>query len=119
MWLATQLNGLSKYDGYLYTSYHNEQLNPNSLASDYIECVTAVDKAGYIWVATRGVGVDRLDPTTGIFSHFPHNSNPPGSLISDTVNVIMQDHEGTIWIGTFEGLHRFDNKTNKFYPLQE
>src|SRR4051812_18472039 len=46
LWLATP-SGLYKYDGYQYTSYHNEPLNPNSLASDYIECV-ASDKAGYI-----------------------------------------------------------------------
>src|SRR5205809_4843654 len=110
LWLATQ-SGLYKYDGYQYTSYHNEPLNPNSLAADYIECL-AIDKAGYIWVGTR-VGVDRLDPATGIFTHFAHNSKL-GSLISDTVNVIIQDHEGTIWIGTYEGLDKFDNKTNSF-----
>ncbi len=116
LWLATQ-NGLYKYDGYQYTTYINQSLNSNSPASNYIECVAA-DKAGYIWLATRGVGIDRLDPSTGVFTHFPHN-NKPGSLISDTVNVIMQDHEGIIWIGTMNGLDRFDNKTNSFFSLQE
>ncbi len=88
-------NGLYKYDGYQYSSYHNEPLNPNSPAADNIECVAA-DKAGYIWLAHQcNLGLDRLDPATGIFTHFRHNDNDPGSLVSDTVNVIMQDHEGT------------------------
>ena len=71
LWLATA-NGLYKYDGYQYTSYHNEPLNPNSPAADNIDYVTA-DKAGYIWLAPRGLGLDRFDPATGIFTHFRHN----------------------------------------------
>src|SRR5438309_1929487 len=60
LWFATDA-GLYKYDGYQYTSYHNEPLNSNSLASNYIECIAA-DKAGSIWLAVRGKGLDRLDP---------------------------------------------------------
>ncbi|MEP6597544.1 MAG: two-component regulator propeller domain-containing protein, partial [Ginsengibacter sp.] len=112
LWFATQ-NGLYKYDGYQYTSYHNEPLNPNSPASDNSECIAA-DKAGYIWLAPRISGLDRLDPVTGIFTHFRHNKNDPGSLANDTVSVIMQDHEGMLWIGGAEGLEKFDSKTNKF-----
>ena len=112
LWLATQ-NGLYKYDGYQYTSYHNEPLNPNSPADDNIWSVAA-DKAGYIWLAPAGTGLDRLDPATGIFTHFRHKNNDPGSLGNDTVLTIIQDHEGTLWIGTYGGLDRFDSKSNKF-----
>jgi len=113
LWLSTA-NGLYKYDGYEYTSYHNEPLNPNSPANDNIWNIAA-DKAGYIWLGTSQSGLDRLDPATGIFTHFRHNNNDPGSLANDTVLSIMQDHEGTLWIGTLGGLDRFDNKTNKFF----
>src|SRR5258705_11197446 len=50
LWFGTQ-NGLYKYNGYQYSSYHNEPLNPNSPAADNIQCVEA-DKAGYIWLCT-------------------------------------------------------------------
>ena len=73
------------------------------------------DKAGNLWLAPSGSGLDRLDPATGIFTHFRHNDNDPGSLVNDIVNVIIQDHEGTIWIGTDGGLEKFDPKTNKFF----
>src|SRR6266536_4293797 len=113
LWLATQ-NGLYKYDGYQYTSYHHEPLNPNSPANDDIWSVAA-DKAGYIWLAPVGTGLDRLDPATGIFTHFRHNNNDSNSLGSDTVINIIQDHEGILWIGTYNGLDRFDSKSNKFF----
>ncbi len=113
LWFATT-NGLYKYDGYQYSSYHNEPLNSNSLAADGIECITA-DKAGYLWLAPRGfLGIDRFNPATGTFMHFRHQNNDPGSLVNDTVNVIIKDHEGILWIGTYGGLEKFDSKTNKF-----
>ena len=118
LWLATT-NGLYKYDGNQYTAYHNQALNPNSISNDYLECIAA-DKQGYIWIGYyhNTSGLDRLDPSTGICTHFHHNENDVYSLASDSVNVIIQDHEGTIWVGTVNGLDRFDTKTNRFYHYQ-
>ena len=112
LWFATQA-GLYKYDGHQYISYHPTPSNPNSPAGDLIECI-ASDRAGYVWLAPARTGLDRLDPVTGIFTHFRHKKNDPASLASDTVLVILQDHEGNVWIGTQHGLDRFDNKSNKF-----
>ena len=112
MWFATK-KGLYKYDGNHLTSYKNNQLNPNSLISDFLESVYA-DYNGIIWIGSLGKGLDRLDPETGIFTHFQHNPNNPASLSSDTVTVILRDKQGTLWVGTHGGLDRFDSKTNKF-----
>ena len=112
LWLATQI-GLYKYDGYQYISYHPTPSNPNSPASDLIECI-ASDRTGYVWLAPARTGLDRLDPATGIFTHFRHTKNDPGSLASDTVLAILQDRDGIVWIGTQHGLDRFDNNSNKF-----
>jgi ligand-binding sensor domain-containing protein/signal transduction histidine kinase len=118
LWIGTT-NGLFKYDGSQYTAYHNQASNLNSLSDDVIECVAA-DQQGYIWIGClqNTSGLDRLDPTTGIFSHFRHNENDAYSISSDTVYAILQDHEGTIWVGTGNGLDRYDSKTNRFYHYQ-
>jgi signal transduction histidine kinase/ligand-binding sensor domain-containing protein len=112
LWFSTE-NGLYKYDGYQYSAYHYEPLNPNSPAADNIWNILA-DKSGYIWLTPSRSGLDRLDPATGVFTHFRHNDKDPRSLASDTLFSVMQDHEGTLWIGTRSGLDRFDSKTNTF-----
>jgi signal transduction histidine kinase/ligand-binding sensor domain-containing protein len=116
LWLATA-TGLYKYDGFQYTAYNNQTLNPNSPADNYIEWITT-DKAGNLWLAPRSTGLDRLDPLTDVFTHFRHKNNDPGSLINDTVSVIMEDHKGIVWVGTFGGLDRLDRKTNTFFHYE-
>jgi len=39
-------------------------------------------------------------------------------LSSDIINCILQDHKGYIWIGTMEGLNRFDGYNNKIFKKQ-
>ena len=72
MWFATD-DGLYRYDGYNYTYYVDDPLNSNSLVSHHIETVYA-GRNGMIWVGTQQ-GLGRLDPTTGVFTHFFHEQN--------------------------------------------
>ena len=115
LWFATQ-NGLYKYDGFQYTAYHNQPTNPNSLILENIECV-AEDKQGYIWVGHyhNTAGLERLDPATGVFTHYHHDEKDAGSLGGDSINAIIQSRDGTLWIGTTGGLDRYDGRTNKFF----
>jgi ligand-binding sensor domain-containing protein len=112
-WFSTEF-GLYKYDGHKYTSYHHEPLNIHSPAADNIWNIIA-DREGNIWSTPAYAGVDRLDPVMGTFIHFRHNYNDPASLGNDTVFSLMEDHEGTMWVGNKSGLDRFDAKSNKFY----
>src|SRR6188768_4230059 len=72
MWYATQ-KGLYRYDGYHMTTYKTNPINPNSLMSNNLVSVLA-DSNGIIWIGSAGRGLDRLDPVTGIFTHFRHDS---------------------------------------------
>ena len=64
-------------------AYKNDPLNLQSLGSNIIESICA-DKDGIIWVGTKGYGLDRFDPATGIFTHFRHNPQDPQSIQSYT-----------------------------------
>jgi len=107
MWFGTP-SGLYSYDGYRFTPYFHDNLNPHTLAANYVESIYA-DSNGIIWIGTSGAGLDRLDPETGIFTHFH-----PSSLSNENVNAILIDKQGILWIGTDGGLDQFDPKTNKF-----
>jgi len=112
MWFATK-KGLYRYDGYSMISYKNNPLNPNSLVSNFLESICA-DSRGMIWIGTFGAGLERLDPLTGIFTHFHHDSKDPASLSNDTVTCVLQDHQGILWVGTHDGLNQLDSKARKF-----
>lgn len=116
VWLATK-GGLYRYDGYRFEMYANDPSDPHSISTMNVENVYA-DPNGIIWVVTYVNGVDRLDPTTGKFTHFRHQPNDPGSLSSDTVRAILVDREGTLWIGTHRGLDRYDPKAGNFKHYQ-
>jgi ligand-binding sensor domain-containing protein len=117
MWFAT-VRGLYRYDGYKFKIYLNDLSNSNSLSSNHLATVYA-DHNGIIWIATSSNGVDRLNPQTGIFTHFGRASdNPSRRLVNDTVRAILEDREGILWIGTHGGLDRLDPETGKVFLYQ-
>ena len=54
---------------------------------------------GYLWIATR-FGLGRFDGVS--FKHFNFANTP--AMISDNCTALMEDAEGTLWIGTEQGL---------------
>ena len=112
MWFATG-GGLYKYDGYRFKSYVNDASDANSISTPRLETV-CIDNKGDIWVATWTEGIARIDPVTGLWTHFRHNPNDPASLSNDTVRSFLSDRDGNLWIGTSGGLDKYDSKTGKF-----
>ena len=112
LWLATG-KGLLRYDGYEFKIYLNDPANPNSLAENKGEAVYE-DRQGMIWIANWTLGLDRLDPATGHFTHFRHDPKDSASLSDDFVRAMLEDRDGNFWIGTHGGLDRFDKTTEKF-----
>lgn len=113
MWFAAYETGLHRYDGYRVLVYQNDPNDHRSLASNDLEAVYA-DRNGMIWIGTQRSGLDRLDPATGIFTHFRHVESDSNSLSDDRVTEILEDHEGTLWVGTINGLNQMDRQTGRF-----
>ncbi len=112
MWFCGQTqNCLYRYDGSSFIIYKHDNKNPNSLGFNTLLTVYA-DDDGMIWIG--GNGLDRLDPATGIFTHYKLISLDSGSLHSGFVSVILKDHQGNVWVGKYDGLDRLDEKTGKF-----
>jgi len=118
MWFGSQ-EGLHRFDGHDFVSYHHDASNPSSLASDVISKLL-VDNNNNIWVATRGGGLNLFKEATNDFQHF-NTKSVSGKIVDDNVNEILQDSAGKIWVGTKNGLTILTNDNDKWHskPIQQ
>jgi ligand-binding sensor domain-containing protein/signal transduction histidine kinase len=82
------------------------------VASDVLSVTE--DGSGTLWVGTSGQGLCRFDRTTGSCKMFRHASGDPSSVSNDTISDLLIDRKGILWIGTADGLNRFDPATQAF-----
>ena len=70
-----------------------------------------LDQYGFMWIGGK-LGLSRYDGVS--FQFFRHDPDDPTSISSNTVNDIVADPTGQIWIATTNGLNRFDFSTETF-----
>src|SRR5258705_7976184 len=75
--------------------------------------VVCVFVALLVSIGTRARALDRPEPASGYVSK---NFTVEDGLLSNEVNVILQTRDGFLWIGTAEGLLRFDGR--HFTPIK-
>jgi ligand-binding sensor domain-containing protein/two-component sensor histidine kinase len=108
-WAATS-EGLDRFDAATgrFTAY-----KPASRGTlFYLELVE--DRNGTLWLGSQFDGLHHLDPATGKFTVFQHDMNRPDSLSDNRVNSVYFDHSGAMWVGTQNGLDKFDRTTGRF-----
>jgi len=94
-------------------TFYRKTGGSGDLSSTWVISI-AEDLSGYLWFGTVGAGVNRLDPRTGKFKVFRYDPADPHSLSHNTVQKILVDHKGTVWVGTEDGLDKFDEATQSF-----
>src|SRR6516165_9827897 len=52
IWIGTEDGGLNKYDGYNFTTYKFDPLDPNSLSQDLVYTIWEDKKGRFIWAST-------------------------------------------------------------------
>lgn len=72
------------------------------------------DEQGFTWIGTRDEGLLRIDFKNKTSEKFVHNISDEHSLSNNIIKFIFQDSKKTIWIGTKEGLNRYDPDKNEF-----
>ena len=105
IWIGTY-DGLTRYDGYNFVNFKNDPLDPNSLSNNIVVSIIE-DKQGYLWIGTAQNGVNRFDSKSGEFTRFLSKHDDFDSLSDPQVNIIHQDPDGRIWVGTNRGLNLF------------
>ena len=77
------------------------------------------DRDGHFWIGTWDKGLYGLDRETGTLVHYQHDPGDPQSLGDNLVTAILQDQEGSLWIGGQAGLDRFDPTKGTFTHFGE
>jgi streptogramin lyase len=70
-------------------------------------------------MGTYTQGLQHLDVRTGEIVAYKNDANVRGSLSNNRVNALYVDHGGTLWVGTDNGLDRFDGNTGVFTIFNE
>jgi ligand-binding sensor domain-containing protein/signal transduction histidine kinase len=109
LWVGTQ-NALNRFDAVTerFTTYKFESHED----LDYVEL--AEDRDGRLWLGTDTAGLRHFDPATGRVTMYQHDMDRAGTLSNERVNSVHFDAAGTMWLGTENGLDKFDRKTNSF-----
>lgn len=113
IWIGTS-DGLNLYDksSNNFTVYKKESGNANSLSSNDIRTLIT-DSDGNAWLGTADAGVDEFEKTgEDQYSkiNIKQSLQTKNSLSNNTVWCLLEDNEGYIWIGTDDGLNRYDRK---------
>jgi signal transduction histidine kinase/ligand-binding sensor domain-containing protein len=101
LWLGT-MQGLYRFDGWKFTgvSMFSGPRSPAGVVKITAQCV---DSSSALWIATESHGVFRLDPG------LPPPLRAKGvGLQTEKINAIGADHRGAVWIGTENGLVKWE-----------
>lgn len=76
------------------------------------------DPDGYIWFATLGAGLFRYDKNKKLWARYQHIPGDTTSIPHNQINTLHIDTDNTLWIGTDNGLARYDKATDTFTTIQ-
>ena len=66
-----------------------------------------------IWICTLENGIYRLKKDRGVIGHYNASAESIPQLRHNKVNGVFEDDNKNLWLGTGDGLHRWDLKTDK------
>lgn len=111
LWMGTTgaLNRLDRKTGRL----SHRDIPGNGVTADVISIIEDPSAAA-LWIGTSGQGLYRLDTTNNRLTGFRHDAADPNSLSDNGVIRLFYDSRGRLWMGTTNGLNRFDPASRTF-----
>jgi len=111
LWFGTY-EGLNKYDGYHFKLLAHSISDTSSIGGNFITALFE-DREHNLWIGTSKDGLSVLNQRTNVVKRYK-----PGKgtfdLPYDYISCITQDSRGTLWVGTMNGLCRFDSLKKGF-----
>ena len=121
LWIGT-ISGLNKYDRKqgIFIHYKNDPENASSIGSSFITVIHE-DQKETLWIGTMGGGLNKLLRENNSFVRYKNDPLNLESISDNNINCLLEDKEkhGILWIGTRNGLNKFDTASETFDHFQE
>jgi len=111
IWISSQDSGIFSLNlktQVLESFRHNREIE-NTIGSDHIRCLF-IDGGGVLWVGTQYSGVSYYNTKSKPFNHYNYDYYRKKKLSS--LQAIIEDNTGDIWIGTLDGIIVYNAKNN-------
>jgi signal transduction histidine kinase/ligand-binding sensor domain-containing protein len=107
LWIGS-INGLFGFDmkqEKMVHVYRNNEKDSHSISMNLALsfCPDVQEPERYLWIGTKGGGLNRLDKSTGQFIHYTTQQG----LANNVVYGILPDYSGNLWLSTNKGLSVF------------
>lgn len=111
LWLGTDGDVLNRFDRKTgkFIHYKSGKNTAGSINSGFVRSIYE-DSLGILWFGTVGGGLCGFDPRKEIFMAFTEKQGLPGHSVLS----IQPDNEGYLWLGTNNGLSKFNPSTLSF-----
>ncbi len=113
IWMATP-RGFCRWDGFSTVTYQKDENEENTLLAN------AIPRNGFTWDKFRKrliigttEGLSIFDPVSGNYLSYPVDPGTEHS-IQAPVNVVFNDRQGNLWIGTDRGFSRYSDEGKNF-----
>ncbi len=115
LWIGTEDGGLNRFDeqNQSFVRYQHNPDDPESLGNNAAWDI-AESSDGSFWIGTGGGGLNRWlkddrDAGRAVFKSYRKSDG----LHSDTVQAVLEDNAGYLWLSSNRGLQRFDPNTGE------
>lgn len=92
-----------------FTNYKHDPRNAASISSNIVNCFYE-DSGGNIWLGTAAGGLCCFDYQKGVFTTFTDKHG----LANNTIYSIVEDNYKQLWLGTRNGISKFDPASKTF-----
>jgi len=122
IWFGTN-RGLIKFNSknFSFKRYRRNIYNDSTLSSDvvYSICEDLSRTSRFLWLGTRGGGINLFDVENEIVHRHTCESNTLCCLGSNIINTILKDRSGIVWFGTdCCGLNKFLGRDIQFENIE-
>ena len=127
-WVGTWDRGLLRFDRATERFYNyktSSDFSVNLEAFPTIGILEQQEKDGLVlWVGTRGGGLmklafDREQNLLKVLDHYRYQIDKPGCLSNNFINCLFIDQAGDLWVGTENGLNKWNPVNNTFEYILE